>query len=249
MNTQTLQAKIGDREISYLLRKRTGHAVLFLHGLGCSKESFTSAFDHGVFPEDLTLIAPDLIGHGESSQPPDDSYSLEAHSECVLRLLEEFELRDLVVVGHSMGGAIGLMCASQLRSLVAFFCLEGNLIGADCAVARKIVSVSELHFVQNLFPFAPLRFRCTGSSLDPPCSPVAFYRSARSLVEWSDSERLFAMFKTLHVAKTYIFGSKNARMPILSRLGDVEAVPIEGCGHFMLLERPDETYRAILDRI
>src|SRR5215471_11218599 len=136
MRAVTLRTTIDGHDICCWIRRGSERGILLLHGLGCSKESFEPAFERGALPEELTLIAPDLLGHGESSQPADAPYSLEAHGELVVRLVQTLGLRQLYVVGHSMGGAIGLLCSDRLPSIAGFFCLEGNLIAEDCTIAR-----------------------------------------------------------------------------------------------------------------
>src|SRR5262252_5204180 len=87
MRAVTLRTTIDGHDICCWIRRGSERGILLLHGLGCSKESFEPAFERGALPEELTLIAPDLLGHGESSQPADAPYSLEAHGELVVRLV------------------------------------------------------------------------------------------------------------------------------------------------------------------
>lgn len=51
------------------------------------------------------VIAPDLRGHGES-RPGDRPLSLARLAEDLVTVLERLDLRDAVVVGHSMGGMV-----------------------------------------------------------------------------------------------------------------------------------------------
>jgi hypothetical protein len=46
-----------------------------------------------------------------------------------------------------------------------------------------------------------------------------------------------------------VHGEKNIGMDVLRRLDDIEVVQISDSGHFMLLERPAETYAAIVARL
>lgn len=54
-----------------------------------------------------TVIAPDLIGHGESATPRGD-YSLGAHAAAIRDLLVAIGVGPATVVGHSLGGGVAM---------------------------------------------------------------------------------------------------------------------------------------------
>src|SRR5450756_2607792 len=56
------------------------------------------------------LIAPDLLGHGDSSTPRGD-YSLGAHAGGLRDLLDELGVQRATLVGHSLGGGVALQFA------------------------------------------------------------------------------------------------------------------------------------------
>ena len=62
--------------------------------------------------ERFTLVAPDLLGHGESATPRGD-YSLGAHASGVRDLLTALGHSRVTVVGHSLGGGIAMQFAYQ----------------------------------------------------------------------------------------------------------------------------------------
>src|SRR3954468_10338752 len=59
-----------------------------------------------------TVIAPDLLGHGESAKPRGD-YSLGAFASGVRDLLVGLDIERATVVGHSLGGGIAMQFAYQ----------------------------------------------------------------------------------------------------------------------------------------
>jgi pimeloyl-ACP methyl ester carboxylesterase len=91
-----------------------GPPILFLHGFGASSYTWNKV----VKPLSQTnkLILLDLKGHGQSPKPADKAYSLQAQSELVLAVIREHNLRDLTIVGHSLGGGVALLTALQLQS-------------------------------------------------------------------------------------------------------------------------------------
>lgn len=58
-----------------------------------------------------TVIAPDLLGHGESDGPVAVDYSLGGHAGMLRDLLDELGHRRVTVVGHSLGGGIAMTFA------------------------------------------------------------------------------------------------------------------------------------------
>lgn len=87
-----------------------GPLLVLLHGI-----AGTSATWDDILPwlaDRHTVIAPDLLGHGESEKPMGD-YSLGAYANSVRDLLDALGLGNGTVVGHSLGGGIAMQFAYQ----------------------------------------------------------------------------------------------------------------------------------------
>jgi pimeloyl-ACP methyl ester carboxylesterase len=87
-----------------------GPALLLLHGITNSSETW----EHVAAPlaERFTVVAPDLLGHGESATPRGD-YSLGAHASGARDVLTALGIDRVTVVGHSLGGGIAMQFAYQ----------------------------------------------------------------------------------------------------------------------------------------
>src|SRR3954470_9633751 len=82
-----------------------GPVLLLIHGItGCAKQWDDSI---PLLAERYKVIAPDLLGHGESAKPRGD-YSLGAYAAGVRDLLVALGHRRATVVGHSLGGGIAM---------------------------------------------------------------------------------------------------------------------------------------------
>jgi len=84
--------------------------VVLLHGI-----AGTSATWDAVIPrlaEHYDVLAPDLLGHGESAKPRGD-YSLGAYANALRDLLEALGKNRATLVGHSLGGGIAMQFAYQ----------------------------------------------------------------------------------------------------------------------------------------
>ena len=88
----------------------SGPVLLLLHGVTNSSETWERVA--APLAKHFTLIAPDLLGHGQSATPRGD-YSLGAHASGVRDVLTALGHRRVTVVGHSLGGGIALQFAYQ----------------------------------------------------------------------------------------------------------------------------------------
>jgi pimeloyl-ACP methyl ester carboxylesterase len=65
------------------------------------------------------VMAPDLRGHGDSDRTKGSSYSLSDYVYDLTRLVRSASVHQTAIVGHSMGGMIGLMYAGTYPDSIA----------------------------------------------------------------------------------------------------------------------------------
>jgi pimeloyl-ACP methyl ester carboxylesterase len=87
-----------------------GPTVLLVHGIAGSCHTWDDVLEP--LAEHCDVIAPDLLGHGQSAKPRGD-YSLGAFATGLRDLLELLEVPTATVVGHSLGGGIAMQFAYQ----------------------------------------------------------------------------------------------------------------------------------------
>ncbi len=88
----------------------SGPVVLLIHGIAGTSEQWADVAP--VLAEDYTVVAPDLLGHGNSAKPIGD-YSLGAYAVSLRDLLIVLGQRRATVVGHSLGGGIAMQFAYE----------------------------------------------------------------------------------------------------------------------------------------
>ncbi len=93
----------------------SGPALLLIHGVGANSASWEPV--HAMLAQRFTVIAPDLLGHGESDKPRAD-YSLAAFANGMRDLLAALGIDRVTVVGHSYGGGVAMQFAYQYPQLV-----------------------------------------------------------------------------------------------------------------------------------
>jgi pimeloyl-ACP methyl ester carboxylesterase len=239
----------GNAHVAADVRDGGGDMLLLIHGLGCSGESYRQVWEYPSFRQCIVVV-PDLPGFGQSGFSDGFSCSLEDYAAVCRGLIDLFDYRRLHIVGHSMGGAVGvLLCTLMGEGVSSFINVEGNLVAADCGVSRKIMSMPyeeflgtgcfELHLMADSSGEKGVRM---WASMAEQASPEAVYRSASSLVKWSDSGALLAEFLSLRCRKVYIYGEKNRELKSLADIGSIQTREILRCGHFPMNDNPDEFY-------
>lgn len=93
----------GHRVIYHLVG--SGPPVVLIHGMVNSSRHWRDVALR--LADRHTVIAPDLIGHGDSATPRGD-YSLGAHAASIRDLLAVIGIERASVVGHSLGGGVAM---------------------------------------------------------------------------------------------------------------------------------------------
>jgi pimeloyl-ACP methyl ester carboxylesterase len=109
MTIPTRQLNLHGHTVSYRIVGE-GPVVVLLHGIAGSSATWEEIMPS--LAEGFTVIAPDLIGHGESSKPPAE-YSMGAYASSVRDLLTVLGHTHVSVVGHSLGGGVAMQFAYQ----------------------------------------------------------------------------------------------------------------------------------------
>ena len=83
----------------------SGPPVVLIHGMVNSSRHWEQVAMR--LADAYTVVAPDLIGHGDSATPRGD-YSLGAHAASIRDLLTGIGIDKATIVGHSLGGGVAM---------------------------------------------------------------------------------------------------------------------------------------------
>lgn len=108
MTAAVRAARVLDSTMSYR-ESGTGAPIVFLHGNPTSSHLWRNVLP-GVASG--RLLAPDLIGMGDSGKP-EIAYSFADHARYLDAWFEALGLRDVVLVGHDWGGALAFDRAAR----------------------------------------------------------------------------------------------------------------------------------------
>jgi pimeloyl-ACP methyl ester carboxylesterase len=136
----------GDR-IAYR-QAGSGPVLVLIHGITSSSATWERVMPY--LARHFTVIAPDLIGHGESDKPRGD-YSLGAHASNIRDLMLVLGHERASIVGHSLGGGIAMQFAYQFPERCERLALvDTGGLGRDVSVLLRAATLPGAEFVLPL---------------------------------------------------------------------------------------------------
>ena len=221
-------------------------------------------------------VAPDLIGFGRSDKPPEVGwYSYDRHVESVSRLVEVLDLRDVTLVVHDWGGPIGLRFAVENPDRVERLVILDTGIGGGRAPSETWLRFREVVRAQGA-SIDPVRLIEAGTVLGlsedaragyalpfPTPESKAGVRAFPELVPTEpDHPNTESMNRVRDALRTWtkpalvVWGAEDRVLPAALAHAFVELIPgadrpvlIEGAGHFLQEDQPDELAAAVLSFI
>jgi pimeloyl-ACP methyl ester carboxylesterase len=228
--------------------------LLWIHGLGESGLCFEHLFGHP-WLRTWRLLVPDLPGYGRSPWR-DEPLGLEALADWLADWLRTGpaarEAAPVYVMGHSMGGVIGLLLCERHPDLVSGLVdVDGNISLGDCTFSGQVAQqtlqmflwrgfqqLREMVFRQSLTDPAQRGYHASMSMADPR----AYHRNSRELVAASEREDLARRLAALPVPTRYLAGVPDGACPRSRELLEEAGVDWHGispAGHWPFIDQPD----------
>jgi pimeloyl-ACP methyl ester carboxylesterase len=266
----------GDR-VAY---RDVGHGeetLLLLHGMAGSSNTWRAVLPQ--LAKRYRVIAPDLLGHGESAKPRSD-YSLGAFAVGLRDLLDELGITSVTVVGQSLGGGVAMQFVYQhpdyCRRLVL---ISSGGLGQDVGWTLRLLSAPGAELLLPVIappPVVKAGDRLRGwlsaaniqsprgaemwsayASLSDPQTRQAFLRTLRSVVDYRGQavSALNRMHLTAEMPLMVIWGDQDHIIPVehgyeLDRhRPGCRLEVLSGVGHFPHVETPNQVVDLLEDFI
>lgn len=239
-----------------------GPTIVLLHGFAADKNVWLETAK--LLTPHFHLIIPDLPGWGDSSQVPDASYNIDAQAGRLDAFVQTLHLQRFLLVGHSMGGAIAGVYASEHPEHVAALALVDSfgLKGRQNAFDRDVLAGRNPYVYDDRAGFE----RATSLAFEKPLDLPG--RFVDALVKRNQRDHAFIKrtFAELREPGQYLSVQNRLgqlSMPVLGlwchddRIVDVSAQDslrngltgasaiststINGCNHMPMLEKPEQT--------
>lgn len=229
---------VGSDTISY---ERSGDTlsgkptVVLLHGFGAAMESWSDI--HPMIVARYPVLRMDLKGFGMSSKPKDSRYSARDQADAVIGVLRKLNLRRVVLVGHSFGGAVTFATYLKLRAegdqrIVALGFIDPAVYDQPLPFFIAALQSSFTRWLMFTFTTADWRadivlqkvyandsvrtaerVRRYAKFMDLPGAHHSFAKTAEQIVP-RDAAELEAQLKTIGVPALALWGEEDKIVPI-----------------------------------
>lgn len=224
------------------------HSLVLIHGAGESRLHWLPGLRR---LEGVDAYALDLPGHGRSGGRGRDSIA--AYRDLLAAFLDTLGLERAVLVGHSMGGAIALSFALRFPHRVEGMVLVGS--GARLRVLPAILEEilkdfdSTVEFICGYAygPGASEELKKQGLEWMKQVSPEVLHGDFVACDAFDVMERL----GEIQVPTLVICGTEDRLTPprystyLRDHIPEAQLVLVEGAGHMVMLERPEEVEEAV----
>ncbi len=227
--------------------------LILVHGLLGS----LSFFDPASYLPDINVLSPDLHGYGDS--PLKTDLTLQDQVDYLRQFVESQASGPSWLLGHSVGGAVVNLFAAQYPNLVAGVVnVEGNFTIKDAfwcqsisqkypqtwnAEYQQMCSDPEKWLSNSQIALSPQRVLWAREILAYQTADTV-QAVAKAVVTGTDSDEYLSTVKKVMATPVYLVAGEHS-LPGWDVPGDVrklakELIVIEGTGHMMMLEKPEE---------
>lgn len=240
---------VKDVRITYATAGAGSPAVCLVHGSGGSREAWTHQL--AGLADIARVVAVDLPGHGGSGGTV--PRRIEDAAAVVAAFLDALGIARVVIGGHSMGGAIAQQFALSYRDRVEGLILVGT--GARLRVLPQMLELLASDYPKGIDLLmslavganAPAALRASLHRATADNAPGVVLGDLQACDRFDVMSRLSA----LDVPALVICGEEDQLTPpkyarfLGERIAGASVTVIPGAGHYVQMEKPDETTRAI----
>lgn len=256
---ENVTAKVNNTTIAYNEYGNGDTTLLFVHGWCINKEYWDAQVRH--FSDKYRVIALDLPGFGKSDKNRSE-WTFEEYAEDINEFIKDQQLKNVILIGHSMSGdilllmdtkhpesVIGIVGIDNLKKPVSRYSDEENkeIEGFFKMLDSSFSQTVELYAENNLFPPSAdsLIVNRVVNDFKMNDSVIAI-NVLRSLMDISQKERDM-MQQLSH--KLYLINSDGDFTYIDSLKkyckASADVVYVSGTGHYPMIEKPSEFNSAV----
>ncbi|KAJ3122774.1 hypothetical protein HK100_011850 [Physocladia obscura] len=235
--------------------------IIFLHFWGGSARTYSTTIAH--LPPSFNSKAIDFRGWGSSTGPQSpEEYSIHQLADDVETLIPKLDIKDFILVGHSMGGKVAQLIAGRkrvkgLKGIVLIapapptsFELPGDMKAQQLTAYS---SPESAEFVtKNVLSALELRQELVALLVDDMLKGNEFAKAAWP--EYAMGEDVVEEVRKVNVPVLVIGGEKDVVEPIerlkkevLANIDHAELLVVEGSGHLLPIEAPAQVASYIQD--
>ena len=225
--------------------------IVFLHGFGCDLNAWQHQFKS--FSKDYKMVFIDLPGYGQSDKPHVE-YTLDFYAAAVKTVMDNEQIKKSIIVGHSLGTAVGRQVIFNYPELVSKFVdVDGVycFYPADSAMTAAYEGFAALfsggntkevmiNFIKPLFtPQTPQSVKDYAMSIMPNTPQYIAGSTMHNLIQ----EKYWTNEKI--TVPSLIIAAKSSQIPpdykdIMQNLySNMQYEELDSVGHFIMMEQPE----------
>lgn len=140
LNSQKQQLKMAYMDIHP--ERPNGKTVVLLHGKNFNGAYWKTTID-ALTQEGFRVVVPDQIGFGKSSKPVGYQFTFQQLSQNTKKLLDELNIDNIYLLGHSMGGMLATRFSLMFPDMVEKLVLENPIGLEDWKLVAPYVSIDQ----------------------------------------------------------------------------------------------------------
>jgi len=235
----------------------TGEPTLvFVHGWSCDARYWRAQVPY--FSKKHRVVVLDLAGHGHSGSKR-SKYTMKAFGEDVQAVTEATNSRNVILIGHSMGGSVIAEAARLMPDIVKGIIGVDTLENIEYPLTREELD-QLLSQLKGDFQAGSREFikQMIASDMDPLMREwiLADVSSAPPAVALGAMEEMMSQYITGDAAKIF----EEIRIPVVVVNGDLwpidyeanrrhmfsfEAIVLEKADHFLMMDRAEKFNQAL----
>lgn len=233
-----MQKEIMNTNINYIFHdNKKDITLVLLHGWGQNIEMMQPISNR--YEKYFNILIIDLPGFGKSSEPP-HSWTVYEYVEAIHKLIEELNIKKVILIGHSFGGRLSLIYSSKYKveKLICFACPYIKEIKKLPIKTKIYKGLKKIFFLR---PIANIMKNFIGSTDYKNASEIM-----RGVLVQSINVDMINDIKKIKCPTLLIWGSLDTAVPLkrayeLEKLiPDCGVVVYEGATHYAYLEKINE---------
>ncbi|MDM8552668.1 alpha/beta fold hydrolase [Desulfobacterales bacterium HSG2] len=265
MKMQESFLKIGDDYLFFRSNEMLPNreTLLFVHGLGESGLCFQEVFEDKRF-NNYNVLVPDLIGYGRSSNSETGNYNFDSHVFRLSKLIESYQINNIILIGHSMGGDITtLLCKEDREGLIKKYVnIEGDITQFDIFISNQAVKAYEENRFNEWFydefinseiyeSFGKNYRSCRRYHASLYfCRAETFLSNAQELLKRNTSlegqykSEIGSFYCDIEISKVYCYGTKSLSDETVDflKINNLNAKAFNDAFHWLMIDKAEEFY-------
>lgn len=245
---------LNDSKVHYKEYGQGEKSLIFIHGWGCDLNTWKYQFDY--FKDNYHLVLIDLPGYGQSDKVEQD-YTIDLFAQSVSAVIRDIEIKNPVLVAHSMGLPIAIEVLKQLNTENAILVnidgvyfdfptdsIENNQYKEGLTEFANMFNVED--YKQNVEQFCkgfitestPEDVRSYIISTMTQTPQTVGYQSMKSLIDQKYWDKKTLKNQTISIyAKTNELAPDNENL-LRKQFPNLTYIEMDSVNHFLMMEKP-----------